>query len=39
MKNTVAAMADGELKRSRLLAAPRALGWKLFTDPGHSKNW
>jgi uncharacterized protein YndB with AHSA1/START domain len=31
--------SNRELKISRLLNAPRELVWKVFTEPGHIKNW
>jgi uncharacterized protein YndB with AHSA1/START domain len=31
--------ADREIRISRLLDAPVELVWKVWTDPGHIKNW
>lgn len=36
---TVTATSNRELAISRVLNAPRDLVWKVWTDPGHIKNW
>jgi len=39
MQNEKSSTADRELKISRLLNAPVALVWEVWTNPDHIKNW
>ena len=39
MATEIATTSDRELVISRLLNAPRDLVWKVWTEPGHIKNW
>ncbi|GAA4300230.1 SRPBCC family protein [Compostibacter hankyongensis] len=39
MSNEKSSTADRELRISRLLNAPVALVWEVFTDPDHIRNW